>query len=288
MWYQLTVEGCPNEDAEAVSNQLEESGALSITLTDKNDNPILEPELGTTPLWPEVVIQALYARAADAKRAEEDLHTLISGLHCSQSVLADKDWERVWMDDFKPQRFGKRLWICPTWSTPPVPSDVQVFLDPGLAFGTGHHPTTALCLSWLDEALLLNKSLIDYGCGSGILALAALKLGALSVFAVDRDKQALEACKNNARANKISQALTIGFPESLEAPVDIIVANILLGPLQSLRARFHHLLKPKGELVVSGLLREQTSQLIETYAPVFTVKEQRFLEDWALLVFAKG
>lgn len=205
MWFQLKIEHCPSQEIEWLSTELEEFGALSIMLTDKNDNPVLEPEPGTTPLWPEVVIQALFSEAFQAQYTRDHLIQNYPELTCTLEILEDRDWERAWMDDFKPQRFGQNLWICPTWSTPPEPNAVNLILDPGLAFGTGTHPTTSLCLTWLEQADLMNKSVVDYGCGSGILSLAALKLGAADVHAVDIDQQALQATQNNARLNGLDE-----------------------------------------------------------------------------------
>jgi ribosomal protein L11 methyltransferase len=288
VWFQLKIEHCPSEEVEQISEELEESGALSIMLTDKNDNPVLEPEPGTTPLWPEVIIHALYSQAQEAQHAKANLALTRPTLECSLEVLPDKDWERAWMDDFKPQRFGKRLWICPTWLTPPEPDAVNLMLDPGLAFGTGTHPTTSLCLTWLEQADLHNKSIIDYGCGSGILSLAAIKLGAQKVQAVDVDNQALQATQNNALSNSINdKQIEITFPETLQDPVDLIIANILLAPLISLSDRFHQLLHPKAHLVVSGLLAEQAPLLINAYDSTFTPIITEYLDGWALLVFSR-
>ncbi|KTD74423.1 50S ribosomal protein L11 methyltransferase [Legionella tucsonensis] len=286
MWFQLKIEHCPSQEIEPLSEELEEFGALSIMLTDKNDNPVLEPEPGTTPLWPEVVIQALFTEVFQAQYTRDHLLQAYPELTCSLEVLEDKDWERAWMDDFKPQRFGQRLWICPTWSTPPEPDAVNLILDPGLAFGTGTHPTTALCLTWLEQADLKNKSVIDYGCGSGILSLAALKLGASAVHAVDIDKQALQATQNNVLANELDECkLSISMPEVLQKPVDLIIANILLAPLILLKKRFQQLLNPKGMLIVSGILEEQALELIETYCSIFTTVHQENLNGWSLLAF---
>lgn len=288
MWYQLKIEHCPGEHIEQISEELEESGALSIMLTDKNDNPVLEPEPGTTPLWPEVIIHALYAQAEEAQHSRNHLAQTRPSLECSIEVLPDKDWERAWMDDFKPQQFGSRLWICPTWHTPPEPQAVNLMLDPGLAFGTGTHPTTSLCLTWLEQAELADKNIIDYGCGSGILSLAAVKLGAQHVLAVDIDPQALQATQNNALTNQITeQQLSISMPETLQTPVDLIIANILLAPLMSLNDRFYQLLNPGSALVVSGILTEQTDLLIKTYEPLFSHIDSHHLDGWSLLVFAR-
>ncbi|CEG58029.1 50S ribosomal protein L11 methyltransferase [Legionella fallonii] len=288
MWFQLKIEHCPSEEVERLSEELEESGALSIMLTDKNDNPVLEPEPGTTPLWPEVIIQALFAQAEEAQLIKTQLALTRPTVTCHIEVLAEQDWERAWMDDFKPQRFGTRLWICPTWHTPPEPEAVNLMLDPGLAFGTGTHPTTALCLTWLEQADLSNISVIDYGCGSGILSLAALKLGATTVHAVDIDEQALQATHNNAHSNNIEESrLFISKPEVLQDPVDLIIANILLAPLISLKERFHQLLHPNAHLVVSGLLAEQAADLIKAYSSLFTPVTTEYLDGWALIVFAR-
>lgn len=287
MWFQLKIEHCPVADSEQISEELENAGALSIMLTDKNDNPVLEPEPGTTPLWPEIIIESLFAQAEEAQAMKEQLSQTRPTLACSIEVLPEKDWERAWMDDFKPQRFGQRLWICPTWLTPPEPDAVNLMLDPGLAFGTGTHPTTALCLTWLESAKLADKTVIDYGCGSGILSLAALKLGASSVHAVDIDPQALQATHNNASSNDIAHNLSVSMPEELTQAADLIIANILLGPLTSLKERFYSLLHPDATLVVSGLLAEQAAALITSYERLFSVVTTKEMDGWALVVFAR-
>ncbi|MFJ1269005.1 50S ribosomal protein L11 methyltransferase [Legionella lytica] len=288
MWFQLKIEHCPVEQIEQLSEELEEFGALSVMLTDKNDNPVLEPEPGTTPLWPEVIMQALFPEAIQAQYTRDQLTQIHPGLSLTLEILEDRDWERAWMDDFKPQRFGQRLWICPTWSTPPEPEAVNLMLDPGLAFGTGTHPTTSLCLTWLEQAALQHKSIIDYGCGSGILSLASLKLGAKEVYAVDIDQQALQATQNNALTNGLdTNKLLISFPDELRNPVDLIIANILLAPLMMLKERFQQLLQPDGMLVVSGILQEQAPLLIEDYTHLFMLVSQENLNGWSLLVFAR-
>ena len=284
---QLQIEDCQRDEVELLSNALEETEALSVTLTDKHDDAILEPELGTTPLWPNVVIHALFAEADEAKLAVQILSASFPHLSYSIQELPEQNWERVCMADFKPQRFGKRLWICPTWLTPPEPDAVNLILDPGLAFGTGTHPTTFLCLTWLEQAQLHQQKMIDYGCGSGVLALAALKLGALHVDAVDIDEQALLATQNNATTNSITaEQLTIGFPDTLTTSADILIANILLTPLINLQHRFHQLLKDKGTLVVSGLLEEQAGEIIAAYGVEFTHIATFTHDGWALLVFS--
>ena len=288
MWYELQIEHCHRDVVDNISEVLENSGAESITLTDKNDDPVLEPEPGTTPLWPDVIIHALFATEQPAKEAQNLLGSLFPDLSFYVNLVKDEDWERVWMNDFKPQQFGERLWVCPSWIAPPEPDAVNLILDPGLAFGTGTHPTTSLCLRWLDQAMLTDKTLIDYGCGSGILALAAIKLGASLVYAVDIDPQALQATRNNAEPNEIPAAqLIIDYPQCLVNPVDVLIANILLNPLLALRPDFHALIRENGSLVVSGILTEQAPALIEAWKPWFQHQQTAEADGWALLAFRR-
>lgn len=288
MWYQLNIECADQASIEGITEALEELAALSVTLTDKNDNPVLEPAPGTTPLWPEVVIQALFAQREEAEECWQQLVAIYPFLSSHIESIPDQDWQNVWMDEFKPLSFGQRLWICPSWHSPPDPDAVNLFLDPGLAFGTGTHPTTSLCLSWLEQADLNDARLIDYGCGSGILALAAIKLGATEVQAVDIDEQALQATKNNARANHIAdKKLSVSAPEHLQISSDILMANILLAPLIDLKERFYQLINKQGLLVVSGLLQEQTDSLIASYQSHFSHQHSSFLDGWALLIFKR-
>ena len=284
--FQLQIEQCHRDEIESLSDALDETGALSITLTDQYDDPILEPAPGAAPLWANVVVNALYAEENEAHLAIAMLSGTFAHLSYSIHELPEQDWERTCLDQFKPQQFGTRLWVCPSWLTPPEPDAVNLILDPGLAFGTGSHATTSLCLTWLDKADLTNKQMIDYGCGSGILALAALKLGAQHVNAVDIDEQALLATQDNASNNNIdSTRLTVGQPETLVKPVDMVIANILLAPLMELKSRFHALLNENGTLVVSGLLAEQVPALIETYQADFMHVATNIENDWALVVF---
>lgn len=287
--FQLQIEQCHRDDVEQLSDALEETGALSITLTDQYDDPILEPAPGAAPLWPHVVLHALYAEEEEAFDAMAFVLQKYTNLNCTIHEVPEEDWERTCLDQFKPQQFGRNLWVCPSWLTPPDPNAVNLILDPGLAFGTGNHSTTSLCLTWLEQADLNHQKLIDYGCGSGILALAALKLGAEHVHAVDIDEQALLATKNNAIDNEIlATQLTVSMPETLTTPVDIIIANILLAPLLELKHRFLELLKDKGTLVVSGILAEQAPGLIEAYRDHFIHRTTNIDQDWALIEFEAG
>lgn len=286
MLYQLNIETCDRDKLDDITDLLENAGALSITLTDKNDEPILEPEIGTTPVWRENVIQALFETKALAQVQLDNLQHQFPWITGSIEDIVEQDWQRASMDLFQPQQFGKNLWICPSWVTPPDSDAVNVILDPGLAFGTGAHPTTSLCLSWLAIANVDNLKVVDYGCGSGILAITALKLGAAQVQAIDLDEQALQATLSNAAINQISsEHLKIGFPNSIESANDVLIANILLSPLQSLKDEFKRLLLPGGTLVVSGLLSEQIESLIAHYTPDFKLKETQIFDSWALLCF---
>jgi ribosomal protein L11 methyltransferase len=197
-------------------------------------------------------------------------------------LLEDQNWERAWLEHFKPMRFGQRLWICPSTEIPPDPTAVNIILDPGLAFGTGTHPTTALCLEWLDQNNIQNKTVIDYGCGSGILAIAALKLGAKEVWAIDYDPQALEATQENARRNDIDQnKLHVIFPEKVPTvKIDILLANILANPLIELAPRFAELIKPHGHLVLSGILENQITAITEAYQEWFQIMPVIEQEGW--------
>lgn len=288
MWYQLELDGCTAETAEQYVLELEEAGALSVTMSDKNDDPILEPELGTMPLWPEVMVYALFDDEQYAEQVKKLMTERHPGIQFQLQHVPDQDWERAWMDEYKPLCFSERLWVCPSWHEVPDPAAIHLILDPGLAFGTGTHSTTRLCLEWLAKNDVEGKSVIDYGCGSGILAIAALKLGAVHAQAVDIDEQALAATRSNAEINHIAdEKLQLGQPESSKPGVDLLIANILLEPLMKLSGRFEELLAEKGELIVSGLLKEQVEELTRHYSERFTLVSTSFHEDWALCHFKK-
>ncbi len=280
-------------DPEPFEDALLAAGASSITLEDAEDNPVLEPAPGTTPLWPRVTLKALFD--SDVSR-EAILDTLRVDLplplpDASFETIEDRVWEREWLKDFKPMRFGRRLWICPGGQLPPSESRLTnheslptciVSLDPGLAFGTGTHPTTALCLEWLDNQDLRGKRVIDYGCGSGVLAIAALKLGAREVFAVDIDPQAIQATRDNAQRNGVSGQLRVGMVEELaEFQAEVLLANILAEPLKLLAGRFADLVEPAGKIVLSGVLGLQASEVANCYTPWFDIAPAAFHDDWA-------
>jgi len=275
------------DQAENAADALHDLGAVSVTFTDDADSPIYEPELGTTPLWPTTQVIGLFAEQTDIQAMMTQLiHALPpDALRAWESqYLEDQAWERAWMDHFHPMRFGKRLWVCPSEQQPPEPEAVNILLDPGLAFGTGTHPTTALCLEWLDAHLTPGADVLDFGCGSGILAVAAARLGANAVWAVDIDPQALLATNDNANKNKVLEKIHISLAENLpEMQYDIVLANILAGPLQSLAEQLANAVKPGGQIVLSGLLENQMQDLIETYTTWFNMDDFALKESWGRL-----
>ena len=284
-WLELSLIVTAAQQAE-VEAALEDLGALAVTLLDAEDHPIFEPAPGETPLWPAIALSALFEPDRDRAGLVHVLTDLAPDLSPGQiafRTIEDQDWTRVWMDQFQPMRFGRRLWIYP-WNIEPPAGDADaiiVRLDPGLAFGTGTHPTTALCLEWLDALDLSGRTVIDYGCGSGVLAIAALKLGAAHVVGVDNDPQALAASQDNAERNGVGAHLTLCTPDAFDAaPADALVANILAGPLAELAPRFATCVKAGGVLALSGILAGQQSELVERYSEWFESLVVAAREDW--------
>ncbi|QTL40194.1 50S ribosomal protein L11 methyltransferase [Xenorhabdus budapestensis] len=290
-WIQLRL-NTTGQQAEALGDELIENGAVSITFQDSHDTPIFEPLPGETRLWGDTDVIGLYD-------AETDMKTIISQLEQIPQLgkgfihkieqIEDKDWEREWMDSFHPMRFGNRLWICPSWREVPDPDAVNVMLDPGLAFGTGTHPTTSLCLQWLDGLDLEGKTVIDFGCGSGILAIAALKLGAKHAIGIDIDPQAIQASRDNAERNSVSEQLTLYLskdqPDNLEC--DIVIANILAGPLRELAPIIGSLPKSGGLLGLSGVLASQAESVAEAYGNEFIIDPIAEQEEWCRITGVK-
>ncbi|MDH1106645.1 50S ribosomal protein L11 methyltransferase [Pseudomonas otitidis] len=282
-WLQVRLAITPDQ-AETYEDALLEVGAVSVTFMDAEDQPIFEPDLGTTPLWSHTHLLALFEADTDGTALVAHLELLTGGALPQHQIerIEDQDWERSWMDNFQPMRFGRRLWIVPSWHDAPEPDAVNLLLDPGLAFGTGTHPTTALCLEWLDGQELGGCDLIDFGCGSGILAIAGLLLGARQAVGTDIDPQALEASRDNASRNGIDPAL---FPVYLPAdmpqqPADVVVANILAGPLVSLAPQITALVKAGGRLALSGILAEQAEEVRAAYADAFELDPTAEKDGW--------
>ena len=289
-FFELSLAVCAHECARA-ETALEELGALSITLLDAEaetsaERAILEPGAGETPLWRSLALLALFDADIDRAALLRDLLRALPQLDptvIGAREIADKDWERAWMDRFRPMRFGRRLWIYPWNIEPPDDGAVIVRLDPGLAFGTGTHPTTALCLEWLDGIDLAGRTLIDYGCGSGVLAIAALKLGATRAIGVDNDPQALTASNDNARRNGVAGRLSLHAPGDLPATTcgDVLVANILAGPLHELAPVFAERIEPAAPFALSGILAGQQGELLDRYAHCgFADLQVAQREDW--------
>lgn len=284
-WLQVSCTTCHSE---ALEEMLWAIGAQAITLKDAADNPVLEPPPGATPLWPQVRLTALFAGDQIPQQIEASLQQALApepvpALH--YELLEDREWVREWLRYFQPMQLGQRLWILPGEAPLPTAADaVSVRLDPGLAFGTGTHPTTELCLRWLDGADLHERTVLDYGCGSGILAIAALRLGANVALATDIDPQALQASADNARRNQVEQRLQLYTPDALpQRPVDVLLANILSGPLIALAPTLLVLLKPGGSMVLSGLLDTQTAAVMQAYAAWIDWQVPRYKDGWACL-----
>ena len=289
-WLELSIT-TRAEQQKRIEAALEDLGALSITLQDadaetSDERAIFEPGVGETPLWDTVVLRALFDFGTDRAGLAAALADFVPELEPGQLEfrnVEDQDWTRAWMDQFQPMRFGRRLWIYPWNVEAPLDGDerVVVRLDPGLAFGTGTHPTTALCLEWLDAADLAGKTVIDYGCGSGVLAIAALKLGAARVIAVDNDAQELAASADTAARNGVAERMELYTPDAVPpASVDALVANILAGPLHDLAPRFAALLRSRGALAISGILAGQEDELLALYVSWFDQLSRNTKEGW--------
>ncbi len=286
-WIQLRL-SANEETAEKYSDWLSACGAQAVTFIDAKDTPIYEPLPGDEVIyWNNTVVMGLF----DASHDMEKVLNYLKGIHPDKANMAykleqleDKDWEREWMDNFHPMKFGERLWICPSWRDVPEPDAVNVMLDPGLAFGTGTHPTTALCLTWLDGLDLTGKTVVDFGCGSGILSLAALKLGAKKVIGIDIDPQALQASLENAKRNQCEDRLELFLPKDQpEFKADVVVANILAGPLRELAPVILEYVAKDGLLALSGVLEEQAQQLQQIYGEYCQMDDFIVQDEWVRL-----
>lgn len=281
-WYQLQ---CSTTAAllEPLNEALEALGALSITLQDSADEPILEPDPDTTPLWQSIKLSALFLETCNIEQLLTQLKNRFNDLQFEVQKIEEQSWENTWKDDFKATCYGDRLWVCPSWETPPQPQQPTIILDPGLAFGTGHHETTKLCLQWLAEHLKPGSIVIDYGCGSGILAIAALKLGASKVYAIDHDEQALTATIENAKRNEVDNcSIEILLPQQFNFNhADILIANILTTPLLELAETFANSVISGGNIVMSGILHNQTDNIIDKYRNWFKLCPPVLLNEWA-------
>lgn len=272
-----------------IADLLEHEGAISVTLEAGDDQAILAGAREAAGLWETIQLTALFDEACAVDAVIDGLGRELAPEPLPRyeiSLLADQDWTRSWMDRFEAMQFGTRLWVCPSWSSPPDPAAVNLVLDPGMAFGTGAHETTALCLEWLDSraGLLAGAELIDYGCGSGVLAIAAALLGARQVWAVDIDADALQACGENAGCNGVLERIATGYPEQLGSiQADVLLANILSGPLQKLEPELAARIKPGGHLVLSGILAAQAAEVTIAYRRDFELEPPQRRGDWVML-----
>lgn len=289
-WIQISVKTHQNT-THRVEDVLLSLGAASVTLKDAENQPILEPAPGETPLWDHAIVTGMFDSDNDAGHLTDALRQALGTECCDLSIenLEDQDWGRAWMDHYDAMRFGERLWVCPWHRDPPDPAAINLRLDPGLAFGTGTHPTTALCLRWLDANVHRQLHLLDYGCGSGILAIAALLLGVETADGVDIDDQALYASRENARANHVDERLALLLPPAFNRrpaeknSYDIVVANILSGPLVDLAPILAGYVRPGGDIVLSGILSEQAKSVYDRYSAYFSMDGPVFDDGWVML-----
>ncbi|EGN75326.1 ribosomal protein L11 methyltransferase [Idiomarina sp. A28L] len=285
-WIQLTL-----TTKESYGRQLGDilmaNKAQAVTYRDAKDAPIFEPAPGEVPLWELTQVTGLYPAETDMRAVINNLSKvgfLAKPLRYKTDQLEDKDWEREWMDNFKPIDFGNGLWVVPSWHQPPVADAANILLDPGMAFGTGTHPTTSLCLQWIAEQDLEAKSTVDFGCGSGILGIAALKRGAASCMGTDIDQQALKATRENAELNGVADKFSVYLPEDApQEQVDVVIANILAGPLRELAPNLLAYLKPGGMIAMSGILKRQAEDVMAAYRPIIDFGPVREHDDWCFL-----
>ncbi|WP_339058731.1 50S ribosomal protein L11 methyltransferase [Aeromonas jandaei] len=284
-WIQIRINATA-KTADKVSNMLLGRGAQAVTFMDAKDVPVYEPMPGETPLWGETEVMGLFDAETDPAPTIAFFQQIF-GENVGYKVeqLEDKDWVREWMDHFHPMQFGERLWICPSWRDVPNPDAVNVMLDPGLAFGTGTHPTTALCLQWLDGLDLAGKTVVDFGCGSGILGIAALKLGAARVIGIDIDPQAIQASRDNAARNGVADQIELYLPadQPQDVEADVVVANILAGPLRELAPLIAGHGKAGSLMALSGVLESQAPELETIYGQWFEMNPTAVKEEWCRL-----
>jgi ribosomal protein L11 methyltransferase len=291
-WHQISV--ITNEvTAPKVADYFSDLGAVSVTYMDAEDEPVYEPAIGETKIWTNTRVIALYELTADPAqiRSQTLKHFQQDSLmYWEFEMIEDQAWERAWMEHYRPMKFAEKLWVCPTGQEQHEANTVCLILDPGLAFGTGTHPTTALCLEWLASHELAGKTVVDYGCGSGILAIAALLLGAKRAYAVDIDPQAITATESNAQKNNVQDKIVCCLPEQFSlanTKADVVLANILAKPLIEMVGLITDLVVSKGQLVLSGILAEQADSVIDAYHSFLPLNKPVQQEDWVRLTGIK-
>ena len=282
-WMQLTLE-THKDQADFVSEILMGLDSVSITFSDTHDDEIFEPPVGETPLWPDTTIKALFDLEVDRVHVQSMLLQLCDIQQSSFELLKDRVWEDECKKDFHAMQFGQRIWICPSWEdASKLPNDAVVIdMDPGLAFGTGTHQTTDLCLQYLDENPPINQTVIDYGSGTGVLAIAAVKIGAISAIAIDNDPQAVLATIDNVKTNQVNDSINVLHTDDEGSlnQVDLLIANILANPLVGLCEHFSGLVKSDGKITLSGILQEQLDMVLEAYGEYFSCLEVTQKDQW--------
>jgi len=265
---------------------LDELGAISISIIDAEDSSIFVEKIDTTPLWQQITLTALFVENIELETLQDPIEdALAAPVELSKREIQDQDWQKKWMQTLQPIQFSERLWVCPSWLTYPDPFAINIQLDPGLAFGTGTHPTTALCLQWLANYSLADKTVMDFGCGSGILAIAAYYLGAKNIIAIDHDPQAIQATGLNANINGVdSKMLQMILADSPPQQIcDVIIANVLLLPLLNYSADFAKVMSPSSKIILSGILESQLEQMKQVYEPSFKFDNIHSKKEWLLI-----
>jgi len=289
-WLRITFEASA-EDASTISAMMELCGALAVTTEGSDAELRLQAVNEPQPLWPSNRITGLFPEHTDSTAVACQIATALGGSLPAYTVdsLADADWSSAWMANYRPIAVTDTLWICPSWIAPPRPDAVNIVLDPGMAFGTGDHPTTELCLRWLAEQNLRDRTVIDFGSGSGILSIAALKLGARMAIGVEIDEQARTISMDNARRNGVDAGFTVTAPNELAKTTraDVVVANILASPLVSLAPAITNCIHPGGQLALSGMLTDQANAVASAYAPTFRFDRREQRGEWVLLAGTK-
>lgn len=291
-WHQISV--ITNEDtAPSIADYFSDLGAVSVTYMDAEDEPVYEPAIGETKIWTQTQVIALYELPTDPLKIKAQVVKYFQQESLQDwriEAIADQVWERAWMEHYRPMKFGEKLWVCPTGQEQQEQGAVCLILDPGLAFGTGTHPTTALCLEWLATHDLKGKTVIDYGCGSGILAIAALLLGAENAYAVDIDPQAITATESNAEKNNVQDKIICQLPEQFNrhtVKANVVLANILAKPLMEMAGKISGLVASEGQLVLSGILAEQSDSVVNAYQAFLPLDSLVQQEDWVRLAGVK-
>jgi ribosomal protein L11 methyltransferase len=291
VWKEITFI-CDRQYTAAFEDYILSLGACSVTYTEADETLILEPNIGDTPLWGKIYFTALFTEDFNINNIKEHIAQQLypNAKHITFRIFKDEDWERTCMQDFHAIQLSTQLWICPSWEQPPEPNAINIMLDPGLAFGTGSHETTSLCLNWLERNIKGAETHFDIGCGSGILGIAAIKLGAASTVGLDIDPQAIKSTLDNAKNNNLNGSdlsAYISGSEPKDIDYDIITANILASTLIELTDYITQKVKTQGKIALSGILKEQAEEVLKYYSESFEMEKPQYKNEWALLTGTK-